>query len=82
MKDIEYSLGYLLAEIKLLQHLKHPNIVRLFDFQPADRTKEDRFSDSGRLVPAGRITAVYVVTELLETDLKKLYESPVYFNED
>lgn len=82
MKDIEYSLAYLLAELKLLKHLTHRNISKLYDIWPGDRTKEERVSSSGRIVPPGRITSVYVVMELMETDLKKLYESPTTFNED
>lgn len=82
MKDIEYSLSYLLAELKLLEHLSHKNITKLYDIWPADRTKEERESSSGRIVPPGRITAVYVVMELMESDLKRLYESPTTFNED
>jgi len=81
MKDIEYSLSYLLAELKLLQYLKHKNISRLYDIIPAERTEEERMTTSGKVVPSGRITGVYVVLELMETDLKKLYGSPTTFNE-
>lgn len=47
MKDIEYSLAYLLAELKLLKHLNHKNISKLYDIWPGDRTKEERVSSSG-----------------------------------
>jgi serine/threonine protein kinase len=82
MKDIEYSLSYLLAELKLLEYLKHKNISKLYDIWPAERTTEERVSSSGRIVPPGRITGVYVVMELMESDLKRLYESPTTFNPD
>ena len=82
MKNIEYSLAYLLAELKLLQQLRHPFVSKLYDIYPAERTEEERVSMSGRVVPPGRITGVYVVMELMETDLKKLYESPMTLNED
>jgi len=35
MKDIEYSLSYLLAELKLLEYLDHKNITKLYDIWPA-----------------------------------------------
>lgn len=41
MKEIEYSLSYLLAELKLLQHLNHKNISKLLDIIPAERTDEE-----------------------------------------
>ena len=81
MKEIEYSLSYLLAELKLLQHLNHKNISKLLDIIPAERTDEEWMTTSGKVVPAGRITGVYVVMELMETDLKKLYESSTTFND-
>lgn len=82
MKDIEYSLSYLLAELKLLEYLQHQNISKLYDIWPAARTEEERVSSSGRVVPPGRITAVYVIMELMESDLKRLYESPTTLNND
>lgn len=48
---------------------------------PAERTEEEWMTTSGKIVPAGWITGVYVIMELMETDLKKLYESPTNFNE-
>jgi hypothetical protein len=53
MKDIEYSLSYLLAELKMLQHFDHKNISKLYDIQPAERTQDERTTTSGRIVPAG-----------------------------
>ncbi len=38
MKDIEYSLAYLLSELKLLQFLQHSTISKLYDIWPGDRT--------------------------------------------
>jgi tRNA A-37 threonylcarbamoyl transferase component Bud32 len=53
----------ILREIKLLNHLKHDNIVRLIDMMPPNVKCLDDFID------------VYLVTDLMETDLHKIIYS-------
>lgn len=57
----------ILREIKLLRKLKHPNIVKLIDVFMGSK-------DNTRI-------EVYVVMELIDTDLKQLLKSPSYLSE-
>jgi len=57
----------ILREIKLLRKLKHPNIVRLIEVFMGSK-------DNTRI-------EVYVVMELIDTDLKQLLNSTSYFSE-
>jgi len=53
----------ILREIKLLKHLKHENIVGIVDMMPPMTRYVDDFSD------------VYIVSELMETDLYRIIYS-------
>lgn len=53
----------ILREIKLLKHLKHENIVGIVDMMPPMYRYVDDFND------------VYIVTELMETDLYRIIYS-------
>jgi mitogen-activated protein kinase 1/3 len=57
----------ILREIKLLRKLKHPNIVKLIEVFMGSK-------DNTRM-------EVYVVMELIDTDLKQLLKSPSYLSE-
>eukprot|EP00826_Nyctotherus_ovalis_P051102 TRINITY_DN6371_c0_g1_i6.p1 TRINITY_DN6371_c0_g1~~TRINITY_DN6371_c0_g1_i6.p1 ORF type:complete len:433 (-),score=120.53 TRINITY_DN6371_c0_g1_i6:74-1372(-) len=57
----------ILREIKLLRKLRHPNVVKLMDVFLGSK-------DNARM-------EVYVVMELINTDLKQLLKSAVYLSE-
>ncbi len=57
-----------LREIKLLRHLKHENVIAVRDIlQPVDK---ERFND------------VYIVYELMDTDLHHIIRSPQQLTDD
>lgn len=53
----------ILREIKLLKHFKHENIITIFDMMPPLARNVEDFND------------VYIVTELMETDLHRIIYS-------
>lgn len=57
-----------LREIKLLRHLQHENIVQIKDIIPP--TNRDAFKD------------LYVVYELMDTDLHQIIRSPQALSND
>lgn len=57
-----------LREIKLLRHLQHENIVQIKDLIPP--SKRDQFKD------------LYVVYELMDTDLHQIIRSPQPLSND
>eukprot|EP01012_Entosiphon_sulcatum_P002895 TRINITY_DN10737_c0_g1_i1.p1 TRINITY_DN10737_c0_g1~~TRINITY_DN10737_c0_g1_i1.p1 ORF type:complete len:418 (+),score=74.45 TRINITY_DN10737_c0_g1_i1:138-1391(+) len=53
----------LLREILLLNHLRHPNIIAIRDLMsPKDKN--------------GRWTSLYIITDLMDTDLHRIIQSP------
>ena len=57
----------IIREIKLLRQLDHPNIVKLVDFFMGSKTAKN--------------AEIYLVMELIDTDLKQFIKSPSYLSE-
>jgi mitogen-activated protein kinase 1/3 len=74
----------ILREIRLLQHLKHSNVISIVDVLPSPYPKLRGLSSTGSSNNSGsspnnsyQLDDIYIVLELMETDLSKVIYSKV-----
>eukprot|EP00501_MAST-03F_sp_TOSAG23-6_P001640 GSMAST32.ASY1.ANO1.1707.1 assembled CDS len=68
-----------LREIRLLEHFCHPNILGILDIiihENSDSSRPEKFS-----CQSGHLSSMYIVTDLMETDLDRVIQSTTVLSE-
>lgn len=72
------SCKYALREIKIMRRLKHENVVTVYEILGPNGFQLSSHSSS---IPLNELTSLYLVQELLDTDLQQLIQAQVLTEE-